>query len=655
MRKKEANMTAIFARKGWKEGAVSIGSVIVRIIVATFLVAIAGHPLLSGVATAACSAPTDEACPVRIGNQVVFDRCFGAPPIGPNAGKKTAVGEQICNTLRDMIGVAHRLSVGAQSFQNNAQRDLDAFTKATFNNAVDRKALEKFDVTNGMLRKIGEDLEAYKNDKFCGSKAALDGVKKSFETEIQYLRILGEGIMSTAEAVNAMTPIATETGNIIKEIESLRTMSYNRGGNAINSYNQLSSAAMTLQNAGNGLRIPDLSGIINAGSAAVMDNLPFIYDCATCAGALGLTAANIVSITAQPSVAMTTCLPTAGTGCIVAAAGVGFSAFNLAFLVPAAYQICPGVIAKIDNMETTSEKIELYFENLAKIIDHVDIADKSIESVKQKMNQLYQDLGSQAKPSRDKMNASLDKVHNALEKGKEILRTKVVPKINRYVGKRFQQLENQAKQLIHCYENMARLSQSLTKDVLTAATDMQKAKENISNAGKILDTIVRQGQTAAQAGAMFALREWQACDSQEATLHRDLWGVERGKSDAGKTAGHLAYLAANPSKISALGKRVTQLKTREASIPLNAAVEGKKSFLNLAQSKANAGKLFDEAEVLASNAAKSIARSHAKQKAKEQAAQQKSDSSSSGRAKTAEAAPIPPLNVKALNPRPAQK
>lgn len=646
------NMT--FVRKGREKGIMSIESMILRSAIAVFLVAIVLHLLFPIVAVAACSATTDEACPLRIGNQVVFDRCFGAPPIGPNAGKKTAVGNQICNIFREMISIANQLRVGAQSFQNNAQRDLDSFTKVTFNDAVDRKALEKFDMTNGVLRRIDADLEAYKNDKFCGSKAAMDGVKKSFETEIQNLRILGEGMTSTAEAATAMLPVATESGNIIKEMETLRIMSYNRGGNAINSYNQLNSAAVSLQNAANGLRTPDLNGIINAGSAAVMDNLPFITDCAVCAGAVGLAAANIVSIAAQPSVAMTTCLPTAGTGCIVAATGVGFGAFGTVCAVLLADPFCLNAAAKVDDMDITTEKVRLYFENVAKIIDQVGQTDKQTENVKNKLDLLYRELGSQAKPTVDKINTSLNRAQNALEKGKEILRTKVIPKINHYAGNRFQEMVNQAKQLLHCYENIDRLSRSLTKDVLDAVTDMQKAKGKIVDAGKILDNIVRQGQTAAQAGGAFALREWQACDSQEATLHRDIWGVERGKTDPGKTTGHLVSLAANPSKISTLGTRVAQLKSREANIPFKALEEGKKSFLNLAQSKANAGKLFDEAEVLAAKASKRIAISQAKEKAKEQAkeqaAKQKSASSSTSKVKEVKAASMPALNVKALNP-----
>jgi len=92
------------------------------------------------------------------------------------------------------------------------------------------------------------------------------------------------------------------------------------------------------------------------------------------------------------------------------------------------------------------------------------------------------------------------------------------------------------------------------------------------------------------------------------------------------------------------------LKTREVNIPFKAVEEGKKAFLNLDQSKSKAGKLFDEAEVLASNAAKSIAKSQAKQQAKDQAAKQKSASSSTGTVKAVKVAPMPSLNVEALKP-----
>ena len=608
-----------------------------------------------GIAAAACNASADDGCPLKINNQLVFDRCFGAPPVGPAAGKRTAVGNQICDILRDTNQISRKLGAGAASLQQNAQKDLKAFAEVTFNDAVDRKALEKFDATNGMLGRIEADIEAYKNDKFCGSKTAMDRAKKSFDADIQDLRILGEGIIGTAEATSAMLPVATETGNIMTEIGKLRAVSYNRGGNAVNSYNQLNIAANTLQNAANGLKIPNLDIIINEGSAAVMDNLPFITNCAACAGALGVAAANIVGIAAQPSVAMTTCLPTAGTGCIVAAAGAGLNAYSAIIFIAVADPFCRNAAAKVDNMDINTGKVRRYFENVAKIINQADNTDQAINNVKTQLDQLYRELGDQSKPSIDRINSSLVRVHDALENGKEILLAKVVPKIKLYAGNRFQQMMKQAEQLVSCYNNIDHLSRSLSKDVLTSANEMRQASGKIVDAGKILDNIIRQGQAAAGAGGNYVEREWRACDDQEKVLHRDIWGVERGKFDPGKTGGHLAYLAANPNKIPALARRVANLKAREATIPLRALEEGKKSFINLAQSKADSGRRFDEAEALASSAARRIAKSQAKEKAKEEAARQKGASASTGPLKAVNAAPMPALNVEALKPLPMRR
>ena len=611
-----------------------------------------------GIAAAACNAPADDGCPLKINNQLVFDRCFGAPPIGPDAGKRTAVGNQICDILRDTNQVARRLGAGAAALQQSAQKDLKAFAEVTFNDAVDRKALEKFDTANGMLRRIESDIEEYKNDKFCGSKTAMDRAKKSFEADIGDLRIFGEGIAGTAEAATAMLPVAVETGNIVTEVGKLRAVSYNRGGSAVNSYNQLNLAANTLQNAANGLKTPSLDDIINTvntGSTAVMDNLPFITNCAACAGALGVAAANIVGIAAQPSVAMTTCLPTAGTGCIVAAAGAGLNAYSAVVFIAVADPFCRNAAAKVDDMDINTGKVRRFFESTAKMIDQVDKTDEGINNVGTQLNQLYRDLGDQAKPSIDKINTSLKGVHGALERGKEILRKKVLPKVNQFTGNRFEMMINQAKQVVHCYGNMGRLAGSLSNDVQNSAKEMSKASGKIVDAGKVLDNIIGQGQAAGQAGSNYAYQEWKACDAAEAALHRDIWGVERGKFDPGKTGGHLAYLAANPNKIPALARRVANLNGREATIPLRALEEGKKSFLNLAKSKTDSGRLFDEAEALASGAARRIAKAQAKEKAKEEAARQKGVSTSTGPLKAANAAPMPALNVEALKPLPMRR
>ena len=642
-------MYMTFARKGRKKGIISIESGILRIAVAFFSVAIAFHLLFPGVSAAGCSASLDSGCPLRINNQVVFDRCFGAPPLGPSAGKQTKVGDQICDILRDTNVIARRLVAGAKSLQQNTQKDLKAFAEVTFNEAVDRKSLEKFNDTNGMLRRIEADIEVFKNDRQCGSKAAMEALKKSFEAEVQNLRLLGEGIGKTAGAAAAMAPAALEAGNITREVVNLREPAFKHGGNAVNLFNQLNKTVQTLQNTANELGKVDVAGLNKAGGAVTTEMVPFYIDCAGCAGALALAAANIVGVATTPSVAAT-CLPTLGTGCVVATFGAGMGVYNTAIFLAIASPFCQSADTKADDMGVKTEITRVFFDTVTKIVDNIEKTAKNIEETRQQLDLLYREIGTQAKPSVDRISTSLNNTGKALEKGKNILREEVVPGMTRYVGNRFQIMAGQAEQLLHCYENIQGLANSVTKDVVTAAVEMGQAAGTIVDAGKVLTNIIHQGQAAAKAGGIYADQEWGACDSQEAALHKDIWGVERGKFDPGKTVGHLAYLAANPNKISSIAKRVAGLKGREATIPLRSVEEGKKAFLNLAQSKLAVGKNFDNADVLASSAAKRIAISQAKSKAKENAAKQKRSSSSTGKVTAVKPAPMPAPNVEALKP-----
>ena len=628
----------------------SMRSGIVRWAVAFFLMVLTLFILFPGIASAGCSAGSDEGCPLRINNQVVFDRCFGAPPLGPDAGKPTRGGNQICDILRDSNVIARRLGNGAQSLQNNARKDLDAFANVTFNNAVDRNALKKFNDTNRVLKEIDDDIQAFRNDRQCGSKAAMDVLQKSFETEMQQLKLLGEGIGWTANAATAMTPVPGEAMNISVETARLGELAGAKGGNANAVYNQLKRTVETLNNVSQDLGKLDIAGVNSAGIAVSLGMLPFIAECAGCAGTIAGAAASIVGVAASPSVAEVTCLPTAGTGCIVAAAGAGMGVYSTAIFLVLGSAVCQDAAAHSKDIGGNTEKVGMFFNSVTKLVDDIDKTGRNMEKARTELDLLARELGDQAKPTVDRIKASLEKAGGALENGKKILRERVVPRMQRYVGNRFQIMADQANQLFRCYNNIQKLSVSVTKDVVDAAAEMGQAAANIVDAGKILNNIVRQGSAASGAGWNYASLEWNACDSEEAALHKAIWGVDRGTFDPGKTGGHLAGLAAHPDRIPSIANRVTKLKLREANITPRAVEEGKKAFLNLDQSKLSVGKKFNDAEVLSSNAAKRIAKSRAKSQAKEQIAGAKGTHSSVDPVVIVKPSPFPAPNLEVLKP-----
>jgi len=626
---------------------------IVRRVTSVFTVVIAFHVMLPVVASAGCSAPSDEGCPLKINNQLVFDRCFGAPPLGPDAGKRTKIGNQICDILRDVNVVARRIGAGAQSLQDSAQRDLDAFTKVTFNGAVDQEALKKFNDTNAVLKRIEDDVQVFKNDKVCGSKAAMDALKKSFEAEVQQLRLLGDVIGKTADAAAAMAPAAGEAVNIAAEVAKLGELASKKGGNAVTLHKQLYQSVESLGKTATELTKLDVAGTIGAGGAVVTGIAPFITDCAGCAGAIGGLAVSLGGGGTTAGVGAAGCGPTAGGGCVATAAGGGLGAAGTALSLVLGSPACVGAAAKAADMGSNIEKVRKFFDTVVKLIDALDKTEKNIEKTSKELALLYKEIGAQAKPSVDKIVASLDKSGDALDNGKKILRDQVVPRMQRYVGNRFQIMAGQADQLLHCFNNIERLAGSIGKDVVTAAAEMGQAATNIVDAGKVLQNITRQGSSAVSAGRDYASREWKGCDAEEAALHRAIWGVERWKFDPGKTGAHLADLAAHADRIPPIAERVTRLKVRETNVALRAVEEGKKAYLNLDQSKRTAGSKFGDAKTLASKAARDIAKSKAKAEAKAQAkesAAKKGTSASAGPAVAAKSAPMPVPNMEALKP-----
>jgi hypothetical protein len=594
---------------------------------------------------AGCSAHPDDGCPLKINNQVVFDRCFGAPPVGPDAGKPTHVGNQLCDILRDTNIMARRLGAGAQTLQNNAQRDIDAFTKATFEGAVDQEALKKFNDTNRLLQEIEKDIQAFRNDRQCGDKAAMEALKKSFETELQQLRLLGEVIGKTGDAAAAMAPAAGEAVNIAAEVGKLGELAGKHSDNAVRLHKQLYQTVETLGKTVAELTKLDVAGAIGAGGAVVTGIAPFITDCAGCAGAIGTA---IGSLGGGGTVVVgggAACAPSVGTGCAAAAGGGGLGAAGTALGLVVASPTCQGAAAKAGEMGNNVEKVRKFFETVAKLVDTLDKTGKTLEKTSKELALLYKVLGAQARPSVDRIVASIDKAENALEKGKGILGNQVVPRMERYVGNRFQIMAGQADQLLHCYNNIQRLAASVGKDVVDAAADMGRAATDIVDAGAVLKNVVRQGTSAVNAAKESASREWNACNGEEAALHKALWGVDRGQVDPGKTAGHLADLAMHPDRIPSLADRIARLKIREANIPMKAVEEGKKAYLNLDQSKQTAKTKFDEAEKLSSDAAKRIAKAKAKAQAREDLAKSKASASASPAVTKVGFMPAPNMNV----------
>jgi len=591
-------------------------------ILTTFaLIAIGILAISNQEALAACSAHSDDGCPLRIGNQLVFDRCFGALD-----GKPTPVGNTICNVLRDLKITANRLGPNAQALQTQGQKEFEAFTKVVLHDAINQEALSKFNNANNYIHAIDDDFARFRNDPKCGSKAAMEALKRYFEAQLQQLRLLGEIIGKTGDAAVAMAPAAVEAGKMAQELAKLADLAAKKGEAAKASYQKLEGAIKKLGETASKIQKLDAAGAVSAGGAVVTNVGPFVGECYACAGAMAEALGSLGGGTTVAGAGGAACGPTAGGGCIATAGGGGLGAAGGALGAAVGSAACTAVIAGAKDIGGHIDKVAKFVQTSADLANTGWKCGEDIISASKALVELAQQLGQEAKPSIDKIDQSLDLAVAALEKGRGILKEQVVPRINFLLGNGLKNFTETVKQLIACYRNMESLAKSVAKEVVTAAGELGQAAVTIVDAGKVLQNIGQQGLKGAQAAGNYAQNEWIPCNNEGKSLHKAIWGVEPGVMDAKKIGEHLVYLAADlDHRVPPLASRLQNLVKRELNIIPNALNEGKKAFLNLDQSKQSAQTKFAQAQKLAQSAeaklheARDAAKARAKERAKEMA------------------------------------
>jgi hypothetical protein len=591
----------------------------VRILATFALIAIGFFAISNQEALASCSAHSDEGCPLKIGHTPVFDRCFGALD-----GKPTAVGNTICNVLRDLKIVDDRLGLNAQTLQTQSRREFEAFTKVVLQDSINQKALSTFNDANKHLHAIEDDLARFRNDPKCGAKAAMEALKRYFEAEIQQLRLLGEIIGKTGEAAVAMAPAAIEAGKMAQELAKLADLAAKKGEAAQASYKKLEGAIKKLEETASAIQKLDVAGAVSAGGAVVTNVGPFVVECYACAGAMAEALGSLGAGTTVAGAGGAACPETAGGGCIATAGGAGLGAAGAALGAAVGSAACTAVVTGAKDIAGHIDKMAKFVQTSADLANTGWKCGEDIISASKALVELAQHLGEDAKPSIEKIDQSLDLAVAAIEKGRLILMNQVVPRINHLLGNGLKILTDRVKQLIACYRNMEWLAKAVTKDVVAAVGDLGQAAFTIVDAGKVLQNIGQQSLAGAQAAGNYAQREWIPCDNERKSLHKAIWGVDRGVMDAGKIGAHLGDLAAHPDRIPPLASRLQNLVQRELNIMPKAMNEGKKSFLNLDQNKQSAQTKFAQALKLAESAeaklgdAKDRAREKAKQQIKDQ-------------------------------------
>ncbi|MCZ8236084.1 MAG: hypothetical protein O9335_13100 [Inhella sp.] len=591
---------------------------------------------LAGLAHANCSAPRDAgACPLQAG-PLAFDRCFGS-----FNGQPTPLGNQACNALRDSNKLLNALGANANKAKADAERDWKAFVTVATRDAIDTEAVLDIQRALGTVKEIERDVNAFLQDRECGTPAAMATLNRKFTEAASFLAQAGQVGQQSLEAAGKLRPVADELGKIGAELQRLSAVANAKGGQAKADFDLLQRAVQELQQEVGGLLATDFAGVVSSGASFVSSVGPFVAQCAGCATALS---GAISSLTVGGTVTVgggALCPETAGAGCVAAAVSLPVSAVGTGLGTALATPACAAAATGMLEMEQKYRDITTFVNGMVKLATSLPKSVTQAVSAGQALTRLAGQLGNEGRQSIVAIQASLNRMQPAFDDAGDTLERQIAPRVSRMAGDFITTLGQDTARLGKCFHKLQALTADLSGDVYEGLTLLLEAGPEAIDAGKIVSNLQTQGGDAVEAARDFADREWNRLKDEQRSLNRRAWGVDPGVIDPGKTVPHLIGLVARPAEVADIANDNVVMLGRQADILVKSVDAGKRAFLNQDRLTIQAKAKYSNAKAKAKRATIEIAKAKAKAKARMAAAQ-----------KTDNIAQMRPLAVWPNAPRP---
>jgi hypothetical protein len=559
---------------------------------------------LSSIAEAACNARSDGdgLCPFRVGDQNVFDRCFGAPPFGDDAGKATAFGNKACDAIENLHDVHKQLSKSATKMVNEVRRDFTDVVNVTMRGAYNPQSIAAYNRVARYPNQLNRDVDTVLKHNVCGSAAALGNLKTWFDQQGQNLAMVGGIAQNVGQAIAALGPAAPEALKIAQETGKLAVAAANAGANAKKELDALKRAADTIYADLTKVAALDVTGTVAAGTDMAVSIGPFLGNCAACTAALiegikdlsvggGATAGGAAS-----------CPETAaafGGGCWAVAAGIPVGVIGPAVAGLVATPTCTAATQGGAKLGEHAQKIEKFVTTTVQLAQGLKNSIDNTVRAGQALAQLAQALGKETQPNLKIIEGSLNRLVETTDQSFDIVAGKVAPATGRLASTLLDQMQRNVSTMFTCYNMYQDLAVKMGGDTVKAMAELTVATALLVDGGKVADNIYRQSGRALKAAEDEATERWTTLNRRDKQIYEALWGVPAYQVDLGKTAGHLATL--NLTKVKAIIDEIVDLGRDRVSAITASLDAGKRAFLDQDKLKAARNK-FDEAGMRATNA-----------------------------------------------------
>jgi len=554
-------------------------------------------------AYADCNARSDGLglCPFKVGDVNVLDRCLGAPPVGSDAGKATALGNTACDAIEKLQDLQKNLGKSANALVNQARRDANDFIGVTMRGAYSPQSIATYNRVARYPQEIAHEVDAVLKHPQCGSQASLRSLKTSFDHLAQTLTGVGRIAQDVGQAISALGPVGGEALKIAQDSASLVSLSVNAGQKAKQDLDALKRAADTMQQDFRQLAALDAAGTVIAGGDLALSVGPFIGNCSGCVAVLADALTNLGAGGTATAGGAASCPESAaafGGGCWLAAIGVPLAAISPLEGAIASVP-CTAATAGAANMVDYARKIDKFTTTTIKLAQSVRGNIDNVLKAGQALASLAQTLPKEAQPTLSSMQTSLNRIVDATDQSFNIMVTKVATATAGLTNTVLTQMGQNVQTMVTCYNLYQHVAFKLGGDTVKAMAEVTAATALLVDGGKVADNVYKQAGRAVKAGEDEASARWAKLSNREKQIYEELWGVPAYQVDLAKTAGHLLTL--NLQKVRGIIDDVTDLEQARLTA-LGASVDAvKRAFLDqdklhIARSK------FDEAGQRAAHA-----------------------------------------------------
>ena len=541
---------------------------------------VSGAVWLPGATYAACNAPVETvACPLQAG-PLVFDRCFGAPPLGKDAGKATPAGNAACNAIRDTKKAVDAVSKSIDQNLGGARRDMDKAIKRVLQDAIDKEALEDYAEAARFPQRVASDITKLMNDRQCGVNGTIKRIDAELKDGMKAAREGFEIGQRVVAVIDKQKKSLDELQKISNELNTLKALAVNRGPEAKRHYDEIVASITAIGNSTTKLAQTDIAKAMADGTAMLTAVGPFVTNSITCASTISAAIAGMGSGSAVTVGGVAACAPTEGASCALAAVGgiaaSSASTIGAALSAPA----CNAAAADSAKIGEHLDKISAFVDGVAKLAANLPENAEMALKASQALVKLAEQLGQEAERPLANIEASFNRIIATANEGGDALERDIAPRIAKLANSFVKDMGEQVAILGTCFNKLVALSEDINDETFSGMKKLGDAVFDIVDAGKIVDNAGKAINDAYAGAEAYVRREHRKMNDELKDLHHDVWGVNPGVVDLGKTVPHLIAVATNESKMRKIAKEAGDLIEQEKKVIAGAVEAGKQAFLN---------------------------------------------------------------------------